>query len=126
VRRSECQDYHTHCKDGERLTTLDGVDRKLTSTNVLVCDEKGPLSLAGVMGGAETEVYDASEEVLDAVTPESKPGEMQRGKASVRGVSTANILLEGAAWNFINIRKTAHCTFRYRSAFGVHLPRGGE
>ena len=41
-------------KDGEKLTTLDGVERKLTSMNVLVCDEKGSLSLAGVMGGSES------------------------------------------------------------------------
>jgi phenylalanyl-tRNA synthetase beta chain len=112
-------------KDGEKLTTLDGVRRKLTSTNVLVCDEKGPLSLAGVMGGAESEVYDASKEVLDATSPEMKAGEKQLGKASVRGVSTANILLEGAAWNFINIRKTAkqhnlpsEASFRFSR--GVH------
>lgn len=111
--------------DGEKLTTLDGVDRKLTSTNVLVCDEKGPLSLAGVMGGAESEVYDASKEVLDAIAPEKEPGEMQMGKVSVRGTSTVNILLEGAAWNFINIRKTAkqhnlpsEASFRFSR--GVH------
>ncbi|HEX2997449.1 MAG TPA: phenylalanine--tRNA ligase subunit beta [Anaerolineales bacterium] len=112
-------------KDGERLTTLDGVERKLTSTNVLVCDEKGPVSLAGVMGGAETEVYDASEEVLDAVSPEATSGEMQKGKASVRGVSTTNVLLEGAAWNFINIRKTAlqhnlPSEAAFRMSRGVH------
>src|SRR5512142_654878 len=112
-------------RDGEKLTTLDGVDRKLTSTNVLVCDEKGPLSLAGVMGGAESEVYDASEEVLDATTPEPKPGEPSMGKASVRGVSTTNILLEGAAWNFINIRKTAQqhnlpSEASFRFSRGVH------
>jgi phenylalanyl-tRNA synthetase beta chain len=112
-------------KDGEELTTLDGNKRKLTSSNVLVCDERGPVSLAGVMGGAETEVYDAAKEVLDAVSPETKPGEMQRGKASARGTSTTNILLEGAAWNFINIRKTAkqhnlpsEASFRFSR--GVH------
>ncbi|MGZ9222754.1 MAG: phenylalanine--tRNA ligase subunit beta [Anaerolineales bacterium] len=112
-------------KDGERLTTLDGVERRLTSANVLVCDEKGPLSLAGVMGGAESEVYDASKEVLDATSPEMNSSGMQRGKASVRGVSTTNILLEGAAWNFINIRKTAkqhnlpsEASFRFSR--GVH------
>ena len=112
-------------KDGEKLTTLDGVERKLTSTNVLVCDEKGSLSLAGVMGGAESEVYDASKEVLDATSPEMRPGQKQLGKASVRGVSTANILLEGAAWNFINIRRTAkqhnlpsEASFRFSR--GVH------
>jgi phenylalanyl-tRNA synthetase beta chain len=109
-------------KEGERLKTLDGVDRKLTSANVLVCDEKGPLSLAGVMGGSESEVYDASEEVLDAKGVETNSGV---GKASVRGTSTTNILLEGAAWNFINIRKTAkqhnlpsEASFRFSR--GVH------
>jgi phenylalanyl-tRNA synthetase beta chain len=112
-------------KDGEKLTTLDGVDRKLTSTNVLVCDEQGPLSLAGVMGGAESEVYDASEEVLDAISPDAEAGEMKKGKASVRGVSTTNILLEGAAWNFINIRKTAQqhslpSEASFRFSRGVH------
>ena len=84
-------------KKDEKLTTLDGNERTLTSTNVLVCDEKGSLSLAGVMGGAESEVTD----------------------------STRNILLEGAAWNFINIRKTAkqhnlpsEASFRFSR--GVH------
>ena len=112
-------------KDGERLTTLDGADRKLTSANVLVCDEKGPLSLAGVMGGAESEVYDASKEALDAKGPELKSGEVQHGKVTARGKSTTNILLEGAAWNFINIRKTAkqhnlpsEASFRFSR--GVH------
>ncbi|MEW6286881.1 MAG: phenylalanine--tRNA ligase subunit beta [Chloroflexota bacterium] len=83
--------------DGEKLTTLDGVERTLTSTNVLVCDEQGPLSMAGVMGGAESEVTE----------------------------KTRNVLLEGAAWNFINIRKTAkqhnlpsEASFRFSR--GVH------
>ncbi|MBE0683099.1 MAG: phenylalanine--tRNA ligase subunit beta [Anaerolineales bacterium] len=112
-------------KDGEKLTTLDGVERKLTSTNVLVCDEKGSLSLAGVMGGSESEVYDASKEVLDAKGIETKPGEMPQGKITSRGKSTVNILLEGAAWNFINIRRTAkqhnlpsEASFRFSR--GVH------
>jgi phenylalanyl-tRNA synthetase beta chain len=109
-------------KDGEHLKTLDGVDRKLTSANVLVCDEKGPLSLAGIMGGSQSEVYDASEEVLDAQGPDTQSSV---GKASVRGISTANILLEGAAWNFIITRKTAkqhnlpsEASFRFSR--GVH------
>lgn len=83
--------------DGEKLTTLDGVERTLTSTNVLVCDEQGPLSMAGVMGGAESEVTE----------------------------KTRSVLLEGAAWNFINIRKTAkqhnlpsEASFRFSR--GVH------
>jgi phenylalanyl-tRNA synthetase beta chain len=93
--------------------------------NVLVCDEKGSLSLAGVMGGSESEVYDASKEVLDAKGIEIKPGEMPQGKITSRGKSTVNILLEGAAWNFINIRRTAkqhnlpsEASFRFSR--GVH------
>ncbi|HET9907253.1 MAG TPA: phenylalanine--tRNA ligase subunit beta [Anaerolineales bacterium] len=112
-------------KDGEKLTTLDGNERKLTSVNVLVCDQKGPLALAGVMGGAESEVYDASDEVLDAQGMELTSGGMQQGKVSVRGQSTTTILLEGAAWNFINIRRTAkqhnlpsEASFRFSR--GVH------
>lgn len=112
-------------KDGEKLITLDGVERKLTSLNVLVCDEKGSLSLAGVMGGSESEVYDASKEALDAKGIETKPGEIQQGKITSRGKSTVNILLEGAAWNFINIRRTAkqhnlpsEASFRFSR--GVH------
>jgi phenylalanyl-tRNA synthetase beta chain len=50
---------------------------------------------------------------------------MQRGKASLRGASTTNILLEGAAWNFINIRKTARqhnlpSEASFRFSRGVH------
>ncbi|MGE5251579.1 MAG: phenylalanine--tRNA ligase subunit beta [Bacteroidota bacterium] len=112
---------------GEKLTTLDGVERKLSTMNVLVCDEKGPLSIAGVMGGQESEVYDASKEVLDArgVETETHSGEMPHGKVSMRGASTVNVLLEGAAWNFINIRRTARqhnlpSEASFRFSRGVH------
>jgi len=111
--------------DGEKLKTLDGMERDLTSANVLVCDEKGPLGLAGVMGGAESEVYDASNEVLDATGVEMASGGMQKGKVSMRGKSTANVLLEGAAWNPMNIRKTAQqhnlpSEASFRFSRGVH------
>jgi len=84
-------------RDGEKLTTLDDVERTLNPLNVLVCDEAGSLSLAGVMGGLESEV-----------TKE-----------------TRNVLLEGAAWNFINIRRTAfghnlHSEASFRFSRGVH------
>ena len=84
-------------KPGEKLTTLDGVERTLDESTVLVCDSAGPLSIAGIMGGAESEVSE----------------------------KTTSILLEGAAWNFINIRKTAGAQnlpseASYRFSRGVH------
>ncbi len=82
---------------GEKLTTLDGQERTLSDSNVLVCDSAGALSLAGIMGGAESEV----------------------------SPKTTDILLEAAAWNFINIRKTANqhnlpSEASYRFSRGVH------
>ena len=47
-------------KPGETLTTLDGVERKLDASTTLVCDTAGALSIAGVMGGAESEVTPAT------------------------------------------------------------------
>ncbi|PWH18689.1 MAG: phenylalanine--tRNA ligase subunit beta [Anaerolineae bacterium] len=84
-------------RPGETLVTLDGVTRTLSETNVLVCDSAGPLSLAGVMGGAESEVTE----------------------------QTRNVLLEAAAWNFINIRRTANqhnlpSEASFRFSRGVH------
>ena len=112
-------------KPGEKLTTLDSVERRLDNSTVLVCDTVGALSIAGVMGGAESEVYDASQEVLDAQGIQVAVGELSKGKISSRGKSTTNILLEGAAWNFINIRKTARAQnlpseASYRFSRGVH------
>ncbi|MCX6065926.1 MAG: phenylalanine--tRNA ligase subunit beta, partial [Chloroflexi bacterium] len=84
-------------RPGEKLFTLDGAERQLTPMNVLVCDEAGALSMAGVMGGQESEISG----------------------------TTTDILLEAAAWNFINIRKTAnahnlHSEAAYRFSRGVH------
>jgi phenylalanyl-tRNA synthetase beta chain len=89
-------------RPGEKLTTLDGAERALQTSHVLVCDSAGALSIAGVMGGAESEVTE----------------------------KTTNVLLEGAAWNFINIRKTARAhnlssEAGYRFSRGVHPALAG-
>jgi phenylalanyl-tRNA synthetase beta chain len=82
---------------GETLVTLDGVTRTLLPFTVVVADEAGALGVAGVMGGAESEVRDG----------------------------TSNILLEAAAWDMINIRRTSaalglssEASFRFSR--GVH------
>ncbi|UCC51001.1 MAG: phenylalanine--tRNA ligase subunit beta, partial [Anaerolineaceae bacterium] len=66
-------------KEGETLTTLDGVEHQLPHHAILVTDPLGNLSVGGIMGGLDSEI---------------KP-------------ETNNVLLEAAAWNFINIRRSA-------------------
>jgi len=49
---------------GERLVTLDHVERPLTGEMVAIADGEGPIGLAGVMGGASTEVSAESRDIL--------------------------------------------------------------
>ncbi|HEX6384724.1 MAG TPA: phenylalanine--tRNA ligase subunit beta [Anaerolineae bacterium] len=83
--------------EGETVTTLDGVKRELPPHTILVTDPLGALSLGGIMGGEDSEIR-----------PE-----------------TANVLLEAATWNFINIRRSAsrlgiHSEAAFRFSRGVH------
>jgi phenylalanyl-tRNA synthetase beta chain len=51
--------------DGERMTTLDGVDRALCAEDLLVCDADGsPQAIAGIMGGSVAEVHESTSEIL--------------------------------------------------------------
>lgn len=49
---------------GERLRTLDGQERTLVPDDLLICDGRGPVALAGVMGGLDSEVEAATTRVL--------------------------------------------------------------
>src|SRR5690606_36754325 len=49
---------------GEKLTTLDGVERDLDPEDVVITDDSGVISLAGIMGGATTEVSEHTTDVL--------------------------------------------------------------
>ena len=80
---------------GEKLVTLDGVERSLEPFTMLVCDTAGSHSVAGVMGGQESEVTE----------------------------STRTVLLEGASWNFINIRRTM-ASLKLNSEAGYRFARG--
>jgi phenylalanyl-tRNA synthetase beta chain len=66
-------------KNGEKLKTLDGVERTLTSEDLVVADARKPVGLAGVMGGYDTMITD----------------------------KTKNILIESAWWDPLTVRKTS-------------------
>ncbi|MQA13181.1 MAG: phenylalanine--tRNA ligase subunit beta [Pseudonocardiaceae bacterium] len=51
-------------EEGEKLTTLDSVDRELDPDDMVICDATGALSLAAVMGGASTEIGETTTELL--------------------------------------------------------------
>jgi phenylalanyl-tRNA synthetase beta chain len=51
-------------QDGEQIQTLDGQTRTLDGEMVLIADADGPTSIAGVMGGARSEVHDGTTRVL--------------------------------------------------------------
>lgn len=51
-------------RDGESLTTLDGETRRLTAGMLIIADAHQPVALAGIMGGAASEIRDATRDVL--------------------------------------------------------------
>jgi len=66
-------------RDGERMKTLDDVERTLDSESVVVADREQPSAIAGIMGGQVSEVSDG----------------------------TTRVLLEAATWNGVNILRTS-------------------
>ena len=68
-----------YAKNGEKMTTLDGKDRELLDTDIVVTNGKEPVALAGVMGGDFSEVKN----------------------------DTKNVVIESALFDPVSIRKTA-------------------
>jgi phenylalanyl-tRNA synthetase beta chain len=81
--------------EAESLTTLDGLTYELEPFTILVTDTAGSLSLGGIMGGAESEINEG----------------------------TTDVLLEAAAWNFINIRQSMSA-LKISSEAGFRFSRG--
>lgn len=51
--------------EGERMITLDGVERTLSAEDLLICDaRRAPQAIAGIMGGSTSEVSDSTTEIL--------------------------------------------------------------
>lgn len=64
-------------KKGESLVTLDGKERALTEEDLLICDQQGPVAIAGVMGGENSEVGDSTSDIL-IESAYFKPGAIRR------------------------------------------------
>ena len=79
----------------EVLVTLDGQPRRLSSDTLIIADGHGPIGLAGVMGGANSEMTD----------------------------STSNVLLEAANFDPVNIRSTG-AFLRHRTDASTRFERG--
>ena len=81
--------------EGETVTTLDGTEHKLLPYNIMVTDPASNLSIGGIMGGYDSEIHDR----------------------------TTNVLLEAAAWNYINIRRSSHA-LKINTDAGFRFSRG--
>ncbi|WP_419993536.1 phenylalanine--tRNA ligase subunit beta [Streptomyces boninensis] len=79
-------------EQGEKLTTLDDVERKLDAADLLITDDRGPIGMAGVMGGANTEIADVEQE-------ESLFGGDAQG--------TTEIVIEAAHFEPVSVARTA-------------------
>jgi phenylalanyl-tRNA synthetase beta chain len=66
-------------QDGGKFVTLDGKERRLTSETLMICDAEKPIAIAGVMGGANTEISN----------------------------TTTNVFIEAAYFDSRNIRRTS-------------------
>ncbi|WP_457641400.1 phenylalanine--tRNA ligase subunit beta [Persephonella sp.] len=71
--------YVRQAKDGEKIVTLDGEEKELTETDIVIADDRKVIAIAGVIGGDNTKVDE----------------------------NTKNILLEAAVFDNISVRKTS-------------------
>ncbi|MEU3660872.1 phenylalanine--tRNA ligase subunit beta [Streptomyces sp. NPDC032940] len=83
--------------EGEKIVTLDGVERKLHAEDLVITDDRGPIGLAGVMGGADTEITDLPRSRTDSTggTP------IDADKA------TSDVVIEAAHFDQVAIARTA-------------------
>lgn len=83
-------------KAGEIMTTLDGVERKLAGEHLVIADAKKPVALAGIMGGAESEISGSTKNVL-LESAYFEPKLVRRGSRSLGLKSDASYRFERGA-----------------------------
>ena len=78
---------------GEHLVTLDGIDRELDPEMLVICDGEGPVGVAGVMGGGNSEVSERTRTVLLEVA-NFKGGSIRRTSGMLKLRSEASLRFE--------------------------------
>ena len=73
-------------RDGETITTLDGVERRLTPEMLVIADKEKPVAVAGIMGGGETEVSGTTKHIF-LESAHFDPGTVRR-TAKALGLTT--------------------------------------
>jgi phenylalanyl-tRNA synthetase beta chain len=68
--------------DGERMVTLDDVERTLTDDDLLICDVERAVGIAGVMGGSVAEISDATDRSCSRPRPSNAAGSRGRDGGS--------------------------------------------
>jgi phenylalanyl-tRNA synthetase beta chain len=84
-------------EEGEKIVTLDGVERKLHAEDLVIIDDRGPIGLAGVMGGADTEIADLPQSRTDSTG--GTPIDLEN--------ATSDVVIEAAHFDQVSIARTA-------------------
>lgn len=104
-------------REGELIRTLDGVDRRLTGDMLAICDATDPVAIAGVMGGLESEVSEATTDLLLECAL-FKPG-------SIRATRSALELSTDASYRFERGVDPEGMDLALRRAMEIILATGG-
>lgn len=80
-------------RSGERVLTIEGQERELTPEVLVIADPSGPVALAGIMGGAATEIHAGTTDVL-LESAHFDPGLIRRGARTLEMSTEASYRFE--------------------------------
>ena len=109
--------------EGERLTTLDDIERALAPEDLLICDLDKPVALAGVMGGATSEVSDATTDVLIEAAYFTRTGVLRTARRLDLHTEASHRFERGTDPEGLD-RAAARCAKLVAEWTGAHVLRG--